>query len=194
MDSWRKRCCSAISGKGSHQVRADPAGSPNPQPHYNNGVATIPIRRAELPDVDAIVRLVNQAFVAESPYIEGERVNSAAVIEMLSKGKFLLLEPEGKLTACVYIERRGPRAHLGLVSVDPGQQRAGLGSQLMAAAEADCRTAGYSEMDLRFINHRIELRRFYERLGFLDTGIQEFPDPARMKVPFHFVRMAKPLL
>jgi GNAT superfamily N-acetyltransferase len=157
-------------------------------------VATIPIRRAELPDVDAIVRLVNQAFVAESPYIEGERVNSAAVLQLLSQGKFLLLEREGKLVACIYIERRGPRAHLGLVSVDPGQQRAGLGSQLMAAAEADCRTAGYNEMDLRFINHRVELRRFYERLGFLDTGVQEFPDPARMKVPFHFVRMAKPLL
>jgi GNAT superfamily N-acetyltransferase len=157
-------------------------------------VATIPIRRAELPDVDAIVRLVNQAFVAESPYIEGERVNSASVLQLLSKGKFLLLEREGKLAACIYIERRGPRAHLGLVSVDPGQQRAGLGSQLMATAEADCRTAGYSEMDLRFINHRVELRRFYERLGFLDTGVQEFPDPARMKVPFHFVQMAKSLL
>jgi hypothetical protein len=64
----------------------------------------------------------------------------------------------------------------------------------MATAEADCRTAGYSEMDLRFINHRVELRRFYERLGFLDTGVQEFPDPARMKVPFHFVQMAKSLL
>lgn len=157
-------------------------------------MATIPIRCAELPDVDAIVRLVNEAFVAERPYIEGERVNSAAIIEMLSRGKFLLLEPEGKLTACVYIERRGPRAHLGLVSVDPGRQRAGLGSQLMAAAEADCRAAGCREMELRFINHRVELRRFYERLGFLDTGLQEFPDPARMKVPFHFVQLAKPLL
>jgi GNAT superfamily N-acetyltransferase len=157
-------------------------------------VATFPIRRAGLPDVDAIVRLVNQAFVAESPYIEGERVNSGAVLEMLAKGKFLLIEREGRLAACIYIEGRGPRALLGLVSVDPGQQRAGLGAQLMAAAEADCRIAGYSEMDLRFINHRVELRRFYERLGFLDTGVQESPDPARMKVPFHFVQMAKSLL
>jgi GNAT superfamily N-acetyltransferase len=156
-------------------------------------MATIPVRPAELRDVDAIVRLVNQAFVAESPYIEGERVNSAAVLEMLSKGKVLLLEREGRLAACVYIEARDPIAHLGLVSVDPGQQRAGLGSQLMAAAEADCRVNGYREMELRFINHRDDLHRFYLRLGFHDTGVEEFPHLARMKVPFHFVQMAKSL-
>jgi GNAT superfamily N-acetyltransferase len=156
-------------------------------------VPTIPIRRAELPDVDAIVGLVNQAFVAESPYIEGERVSSVAVSEMLSKGKFLLLERAGRLAACIYIEGRGTSAHIGLVSVDPGQQGAGLGSQLMAAAEADCRAAGCREMELRFINHRADLHRFYQRLGFHDTGVQEFPHPARMKVPFHFVQMAKSL-
>jgi len=158
-----------------------------------NDMVTIPVRPAELRDVDAIVRLVNHAFVAESPYIEGERVNSGAVLEMLSKGKFLLLEREGRLAACVFVEGRGASAHLGLVSVDPGQQRAGLGSQLMAAAEAHCRAAGYSEMELRFINHRADLHRFYLRLGFHDTGVQEFPHPARMKVQFHFVQMAKPL-
>jgi GNAT superfamily N-acetyltransferase len=156
-------------------------------------MAMIPVRPAQLRDVDTIVRLVNQAFVAESPYVEGERVNSAAVLEMLSNGTFLLLEREGRLAACVYIEARGPIAHLGLVSVDPGQQRAGLGSKLMAAAEADCRAAGYREMELRFINHRADLHHFYLRLGFHDTGVQEFPHLARMKVPFHFVQMAKSL-
>jgi protein involved in ribonucleotide reduction len=64
----------------------------------------------------------------------------------------------------------------------------------MAAAEADCRAAGYREMELRFINHRDNLHRFYLRLGFHDTGVQEFPHPARMKIPFPFVQMTKALL
>ena len=63
----------------------------------------------------------------------------------------------------------------------------------MAAAEADCRANGYREMELRFINHRDDLHRFYLRLGFHDTGVEEFPHLARMKVPFHFVQMAKSL-
>lgn len=157
-------------------------------------MTTIPLRSAEPQDADAIVRLVNLAFVAERPYIEGERINAVLVLELLAKGEFLVVERQRSLVACVYIEPRGSRAHLGLVSVDPALQRAGLGSQLLAATEAHCRSAGYREMELRFINHRAELRRFYQRLGFLETGINEFPDHARMKVPFHFVQMAKPLL
>jgi GNAT superfamily N-acetyltransferase len=131
--------------------------------------------------------------VAERSYIEGERINAASVRELLTKGKFLLAEQQDTLVACVYVERPGQRAHLGLVSVDPARQHAGLGSQLMAAAEAHCRAAGYSEMELRFINHRTELFRFYQRLGYLETGVTEFPDETRMKVPLHFIQMCKPL-
>jgi hypothetical protein len=38
------------------------------------------------------------------------------------------------------------------------------------------------------------LQRFYTRLGYVETGVIESPDPARMKIPFHFVQMAKPLV
>lgn len=152
------------------------------------------IRPAEPPDVDALSRLINQAFVAESPYVTGERINPDAVRELLAKGTFLLGELEGALVAAVYIERRGDSAHIGLVSVAPSRQGAGLGAQIMLAAEAHCRAAGYYEMELRFINHRAELHRFYTRLGYVATGLIESPDPARMNVPFHFVQMAKPLL
>jgi hypothetical protein len=64
----------------------------------------------------------------------------------------------------------------------------------MAGAEAHCRTAGYHEMELRFINHRSELQDFYSRLGYVPTGHIEAPDAARMKVPFHFVQMVKSLV
>ena len=151
------------------------------------------MRDAEADDIDAIVRLVNRAFVAESPYIEGERINANSVQEMWGRGKFLLGEVEGMLTACVFIEPRGERAHLGLVSVEPAQQGNGIGSQLMAAAEAHCRAAGFREMELRFINHRSELDRFYRRMGFVPTGLTESAGSYRVKVSFHFVQMIKML-
>jgi len=157
-------------------------------------VRTLTFRTAELTDLDAIVRLVNRAFVAESPYVEGERVNTATVHEMWVRGKFLLGEDQGMLTACIFIEPRGKRAHLGLVSVEPARQGEGLGAQLMAAAEAQCHAAGFHEMELRFINHRTELQRFYTRLGFVPSGITEAAVAARIKVPFLFVQMTKSLL
>jgi GNAT superfamily N-acetyltransferase len=96
--------------------------------------------------------------------------------------------------ACVFVNPQGERAHLGLVSVDPAMQGRGLGSRLMAAVEVYCRTAGYCEMELRFINHRTELSRFYQKMGYAETGVTEqLPDQTRVKVPFHFVQMCKRL-
>ena len=151
-------------------------------------------RHAEPTDIDAIVRLVNRAFIAESPYVDGERVNPDAVREMWPRGKFLLGDLDATLTACIFVEPRGERAHLGLVSVDPTRQGTGLGAQLMAAAEDHCRTAGFREMELRFINHRTELQRFYTRMGFAPSGVTEEAMAARVKVPFQFVQMTKALV
>jgi GNAT superfamily N-acetyltransferase len=154
----------------------------------------MPIPRTQRPeDVPALVRLVNRAFVAESPYIEGERINEESLREILAKGSFVVFEEAGELTACTFIEPRGERAHLGLVSVDPTRQGKGLGSELMAAVENHCRQAGFREMELRFINHRTELERFYLRLGFARTGVTESVTNHRVKVPFHFVQMIKRL-
>ena len=148
-------------------------------------------RAAVIQDVDAIVRLVNRAFVAESPYVEGERLNPDLVREMWPRGTFLLGELEGALVACIFIEPRAHQAHLGLVSVEPARQGEGLGAELMNAAESRCRAAGFREMELRFIDQRTELERFYQRLGFTRTGVCEPSPPARAKIPFHFVQMIK---
>jgi GNAT superfamily N-acetyltransferase len=156
-------------------------------------MATLAIRVAELKDADALTRLINRAFVAESPYIAGERINVDGVRDLIARGTFLIGEVGGTLLAGVFVERRGESAHLGLVSVDPDCQGEGFGLQIMNAAEAHCRRAGYAEMELRFIDHRAELQKFYERCGFAATGRVEAPDPGRAKIPFHFVQMAKRL-
>ena len=48
-------------------------------------------------------------------------------------------------------------------------------------------------MELLIVNLRPELPRFYQRLGYRETGTEPFPDKAGMKLPCHFIRMAKPL-
>jgi len=156
-------------------------------------MSSLQIRPAQPADIEAIVHLVNRAFVAESPYIQGERINIDGLHELWARGKFLVAEEDGLLRACVFVEARGERAHLGLVSVDPPRQGTGLGSQLMAAVEAHCRQTGFREMELRFINHRTELERFYRRLGFVPNGVTEAAVAHRIKIPFHFVQMTKAL-
>lgn len=151
------------------------------------------VRAANADDAEAIARLVNQAFLAERLFIKGERTDAAGIRGLFAKGDFLLGFLDSGLAACVYVEPHKPRAYLGLLSVDPARQHAGLGTELMAAAEEHCRAAGCSFVDLRFINHRNELLRFYTRLGYHESGTAPFPDTALMKMPFHFIQMSKAL-
>ncbi|HXW90545.1 MAG TPA: GNAT family N-acetyltransferase, partial [Terriglobales bacterium] len=94
---------------------------------------------------------------------------------------------------CVYVEIRGDRSYLGLLSVDPARQKTGLGSKLMSAAEDYCAKAGSRLMDLRIVNVRKELPEFYHRLGYVESGTEPFTAGLSVKVPCHFVKMSKPL-
>ena len=150
-------------------------------------------RWADAKDSESIARLVNLAFLVERPFLGGQRTNPAGILELFAKGKFLLLEAEGALIGCVYLEPRGERSYLGLLAVDPQRQNAGLGSRLMAAAEEHCWKAGHRTMELTVVNLRTDLLRFYSRLGYVETRTEPFPAPGRMKVTIHLINLEKDL-
>lgn len=152
------------------------------------------LRVATHSDADAITSLINAAFRrAEAFLIDGNRIDLQTVQGLLEKGKFLVAEESGTLAACVYVEPKGERAYLGLLSVDPHRQKAGLGSMLMKAAEDYCRNAGCRFIDLQIVNVRQELPSFYHHRGYVETGTAPFVPGVIPKVPCHFVKMSKPL-
>jgi GNAT superfamily N-acetyltransferase len=151
------------------------------------------IREAEATDGAALTGLINAAFVVEQIAIEGERVDAERVRGYMDRGKFLLLEEVSQLLGCVYVELRGGRGYLGLLSVEPARQGNGLGRRLMAAAEQYFSDRGCGAVDLRIISARPELLRFYGKLGFKETGISPMPEDAPLKMACHFIHLSKPL-
>jgi len=151
------------------------------------------VRAAVLSDAPAITSLINAAFLIEKFFIEGDRITLPEVETLLHKGEFLLAEIDGAAAACAYIEVRGERGYLGLLSVDPARQRSGLGALMVNAAENRARELGCSAMDLRIVNVRIELPAFYQRLGYQETGVEPLTPGLQTKIPVHFVNMSKPL-
>ena len=151
-------------------------------------------RMAVMRDAEGITALINAAFRKAEPFfVDGDRIDLESVRGLIAKGEFRISQENAALQGCVYLERRGERAYLGLLSVDTELQKAGIGSALMKAAEEHCSKAGCRFMDLRIVNLRTENHAFYSRRGFMETGTEPFPIELNPKLPCHFINMSKPL-
>ena len=152
------------------------------------------IRVATPADAAKITSVINAAFcIAEGFFMDGNRITQAEVEDSLAKGAFLLAETDDQLDGCVYVELRGERSYLGLLSVDPDRQQGGLGSLLMNEAESYCRDRGSSFMDILIVSLREDLPSFYRKRGYVENGTTPFPADVETKIPCHFINMAKSL-
>ncbi len=154
----------------------------------------IKIRVANLADAEQITAVINAAFkIAEGFFVDSNRITIEEVRQHLTSGVFLVAESEAAISGCVYLEPRGERAYLGLLSVDPALQQSGLGSRLMTAGEEYCRERGARFMDIYIVNLRTELPAYYGKRGYVENGTTPFPADVPTKQPCHFINMSKPL-
>ncbi len=153
------------------------------------------VRLADAKDAEVITALINVAFrKGEGFLMDRDRIDLETVQSLMTKGEFLLGYDRDVLTGCVYLEPRGESAYLGLLSIDPERQRAGLGLFMMKAAEDHCRERGFRRIELRIINVRKELPPFYHRCGYVECATEPLTPGMTPKVPCHFVKMSKPLV
>jgi N-acetylglutamate synthase-like GNAT family acetyltransferase len=155
--------------------------------------ANFALRTATDPDVSVIVDLVNRAFAVERFFKTGDRTNEAQIAELMRDGQFLLLMDEGNLAACVYVKVNGERCYIGLLSVEPAKQRSGIGARMMQEAEAVGRRRGCKFADIRTVSVRPELSLIYQKLGYVETGVESAEVIKTATTPVHFVRLSKAL-
>jgi GNAT superfamily N-acetyltransferase len=157
------------------------------------GRATLNVRTATVTDVPQLVSLINVAFAVERAFVDRDRTDVDDIADYLEKGVFLIAEgDDGAADACIYVETRGDRGYIGMLSVRPALQGRGLGRRMMAAAEQYCRAAGCRVVDIKIVSLRLELPGFYRSLGYVDAGTATFDDPKLTK-PAHFMLMTKAL-
>ena len=176
---------------------------------------TLPTRLATTDDAARIVTLVNSAYrgdssragwTTEADLLGGQRTDVQAITDFIGRRgesgdrAMLLHEADGRLLACVQLERRGDDAYLGMLTIDPQRQAAGLGRSLLEAAERFvAREWSTSRMTMSVIEQRAELITWYERRGYRRTGATaafpygdpRFGEPKRPDL--RFVILAKAL-
>ncbi len=131
------------------------------------------VRVATANDRADIIALVNAAFTVET-FFEGTRTDDDRLTEMMGTRDFLVGEEGGRILASVSTEVRDERGYFGMLAVDPSQQGRGLGRVMVEAAEAHLRQRGCEVVDITVLSLRPELPGYYRKLGYVQTGVEEF--------------------
>ncbi len=154
------------------------------------------IRPADVRDIEAITAVTNAAFAVERPMrASGERTSVQGVREEMQRGSpFFVAEQEGRIVGSVMVRIQGATGYFGMLSVEPGLQRAGIGRALREHAEAFCKQRGCTEMTLSTGDYRTELLPYYARAGYREVSREPSSGAAwNLSRPFHIVHMSKPL-
>ena len=137
------------------------------QPRHGYGLAAT-MRRSRPSDAGALATLINRAYDVDGVLVDGQPATAADVAGLEGRGDFLVIEEHGGLAAAVYLESAGPDAHIKMVSVSPEHRGRGLGTRLVAVAEAMSTALGCHRVALRVVQRRPELTSWSRRLGYSD--------------------------
>ena len=149
------------------------------------GLITRPATTADAP---TLVALINSAYrgdssragwTTEADLLDGQRIDVEGLAETIARpGSVVLLHERDHVpAACVHLERTGEDCYLGMLTIRPAMQGAGLGRQMLEAAERWAVEHWSSRtMFMTVIVQRSELIAWYERRGYRRTG-ERIPFP-----------------
>jgi ribosomal protein S18 acetylase RimI-like enzyme len=162
-----------------------------------------------LNDVDKLEVLINSAYrgedskkgwTTEANLLEGKRIDAEGVIQLIKEQDAVILkcvDDAGVIVGSVYLKQNNDKMYLGLLTVSPSLQNAGIGKKILKASEDYAIEKNCTAIEMRVITVRHELISWYERHGYYDTGKRiPFPPEQSLSVqlqPIEFIIMEKKL-
>ena len=146
---------------------------------------SLTLRAASVADLPGVVLLMNAAFRgigpdagwnSEAAFIDGDRTSETHLRrELADNPDLLLLLAEcgagARLEGCVSLDPISAHTWvLGSLTIAPHLQNAGLGRQLLAAAEQLAMQQQARILRMKVVNVRDTLIAWYERRGYRRTG------------------------
>lgn len=132
----------------------------------------IHIRRAEIPDVPALVSCIDTAYARYAATIPDLPAVSEGVAEEIADNLVWVAVEDGQVIGALFLVPQGDVMKLANVAVHPDHGGKGLGRRLIALAEAEARARGCTEMWLNTHAAMPENVRLYCHLGWVETGRQ----------------------
>jgi ribosomal protein S18 acetylase RimI-like enzyme len=146
-------------------------------------VTELTFRHAATEDIPAVVDLVQSAYrgdrsragwTTEADLVDGQRIDASMLVDLLERPRTIVLVAEtDQLVGCCELsaEHDPEITYFGMFAVRPELQGAGIGDQILRAAQQTAIDLwGASTMRLVTIHLRTEVIAWYERRGFTPTG------------------------
>ena len=143
----------------------------------------MPITTAQIEDIPQLVELINSAYrgdaskkgwTTEADLLMGElRTDNATLTTLFNNPTATILKyvsADNIIAGCVYLDQQERGLYLGMLTVSPLLQAAGIGRQLMSAAENLAKAKNCPCIFMNVISVRYELIAWYERNGYQKTG------------------------
>lgn len=162
---------------------------------------------ATLEDVTSLEKLINSAYrgetskegwTTEANLLEGKRITVDELIQIIQEKENTILKytENNRIIGSVLLVNKGDKLYLGMLTVSPELQNSGIGKQLLQQADMFALNLELPKIVMTVISVREELIAWYNRHGFVDTGIREpFPlndtDAIISKRPLEFIVMEK---
>lgn len=160
-------------------------------------------------DVSNLLYLVNKAYrgedakkgwTHEADIVEGNlRIDSIGLQKLIQDPQSVILKymQEEVIIGCVHLEKRIDKIYLGLLSVFPDMQGAGIGKKLLKVSEDFASENNCHVIEISVISVRKDIIAWYERQGYKKTGeVKPFTVPEKFgkpKQPIEFIVMKKTL-
>ncbi len=146
------------------------------------------IKVSDANDIPALVQLINSAYrgdgskkgwTTEADLLDGTRTDEVNIADLIADAKGGILkcvDEKGKIIGCMNLQKHGDRLYLGMLTVSPELQGAGIGKRLLEAAIAYAKSNDCTAIYMTVISVRHELIAWYERHGYKKTGeMKPFP-------------------
>ena len=155
------------------------------------------ITSATITDVPSLVSLINSAYrgdvsrkgwTTEADLLKGDlRTDIPTLTQVMNEPDAVILkhtDEEERITGCVFLQKQERGLYLGMLSVSPELQAAGIGKKLLEAATEFAKATNCPVIFMSVISLRHELIAWYERHGYRLTGeTKPMPADERFGVP-----------
>jgi ribosomal protein S18 acetylase RimI-like enzyme len=164
------------------------------------------ITTATLEDVIALEKLINSAYrgetskqgwTTEANLLQDQRITADELYETINNKENTILKfiESDTIIGCVLLADKGNKLYLGMLTVSPELQNSGIGKKLLQKAEEHALSLNLPKIVMTVISIREELIAWYNRHGFMDTGVREpFPlngTDAVISEPLEFIVLEK---